>query len=144
MRGLAQGGQVQAAGVVSTNDHGEGIFKAQRLRDGDVVARGVEAADGVENGLGIPIDGLLEDRGEGRAGVFDVGVDAAGDERLMADVTAGEIEAAFNFEIGLGFDLLSEEFTEDYLLGEVFCADDGVVGARGRAGGQQQTGRECC
>jgi len=54
----------------------------------------------------------------------------------MADVAAGEIEAALDLEMGFGFDLLGEEFAEDDLFGEVFCADDGVVGAGRGAGGE--------
>ena len=91
--------------------------------------------------FGSRCEGLLEDRGERGAGVFDVGVDAARDQRLMADVAAREIEAALDFEVGFGFDLLSEKFAEDNLLGEVFCADDGVVGARRRAGARMQRDR---
>jgi hypothetical protein len=49
--GLAEGGEVQAAGVVAANDHGEGVFKAERRGDDDVVAGGVEGADGGEDAL---------------------------------------------------------------------------------------------
>ena len=63
-----------------------------------MVARGVEGADGGEDLRGVALAGwrerLLEDGGEGGAGVLDVGVDAAGGERLLADVAAGEVEAA--------------------------------------------------
>jgi len=89
LRGLGECGEVQAAGVIATNDHGEGVFKTQRLGDGDVVALGVEAPDGVESGLRVTVDGLFEDCCQGGAGVFDVGVDAAGNEGLMADVASG-------------------------------------------------------
>ena len=82
----------------------------------------------------IAIERLLENGGEGGAGVFDVGIDAPGDQGLVADVAAGEIEAALDLEMRLGFDFLGEQFAEDHLLGEVLGADDGMVGARRGAG----------
>ena len=90
--------------------------------------------------FGITVDGLLEDCGERRAGVFDVGIDAARNERLIADVAAGEVETALDFETGPGFDLLREQLAEDDLFGEVLCADDGMIGARRRAT-DEETGR---
>jgi hypothetical protein len=80
---------------------------------------------------------LFENRGKCGAGVLDIGVDAAGDEGLVADVAAGEIEAALDLDMGFGFDFLGEEFAEDDLFGEVLCADDGVVGTRRGAGGEK-------
>ena len=88
-----------------------------------------------ERGLRIAINGLLQYRGECGAGVFNVGVDAAGNQRLMADVTAGEIEAALDLQMCFRFDLLREQLAEDDLLSEILCADDGVFG-RGAANNQ--------
>jgi hypothetical protein len=48
----------------------------------------------------------------------------------VADIAACEVKTAFHFEIGPGFNLLGEKFAEDDLLGEVFGADDGMVGPR--------------
>jgi hypothetical protein len=85
---------------------------------------------------------LLEDGGERGAGVFDVGVDATGGEGLLADVAAGEVEAAVDFNVGLalggvdGFDLLGEQFAEDDLLGEVLGANNYFRGAGRRAGAE--------
>ena len=53
----------------------------------------------------------------------------------MADVGAGEIEAAFDREMSFVFDLLGDEFSEDELLGEVLGADDDAVFAGWAAGG---------
>ena len=68
---------MEPARVVSANDHGEGVFKAKRIGNCDVVSRSVEPAHGIENGLWISIDRLLEDGSEGGSGVFNVGVDAS-------------------------------------------------------------------
>ncbi len=43
----------------------------------------------------------------------------SGEDRLLADECAGEIEAALDGQVSAGFDDLSEEFSEDELLGEV-------------------------
>jgi len=107
-----------------------------------VVARGVEARDGADDAAGVAIDGLFEDGGEGGAGVLDVGVDAAADEGLLADVAAGEVEAAIDAATAKGFDLLSEELADDGLLGEVLGANDDARGAWGRAGGQADGSKE--
>src|ERR1700751_4717497 len=68
--GLAEGSEVQAAGVVSADDHGEGVVEAEGRTDGDMVFRGVEAAHGIENLLRVAVDRLLEDGGERGSGVF--------------------------------------------------------------------------
>ncbi len=140
--------RLRRLGVVGADDHGEGVFEAEWRFDADVVARGVERADGGEDGGCVALAGrrerLLEDGGERGSGVLDVGVDAAGDEGLLADVAAGEVEAAVDFSVGLafgcvdGFDLLGEEFAEDDLFGEVFGADDDSGGARRRAGAEER------
>ena len=52
------------------------------------------------------------------------------DERLVADVAAGEVEPSLHLEIGFGFDFLRKKLAEDDLLGEILRANDGVVGAR--------------
>ncbi len=77
------------AGVGTTDDHGEGVLKAEAGEDADVVAVVVEASDGGVDGGGVAVEGLFEDGGQGGAGVFDVGVDAVGEEGLLAEVGAG-------------------------------------------------------
>ena len=138
-RGLAEGSDMEALGVVRANDHGERVVETKGWSGGDLVALLVEAADGCEDAVGVAVggigQGLLEDGGEGGAGVLDVGVEASGEHGLLANVTAGEVKAALDGEMGFDFDFLGKEFAQDDLLGEVFCADDGVVGAGRGTGG---------
>ena len=100
---IGDGLEVEAVGVGSADDHGEGVFEAEAGFDLNLEALIVELRDGVEDGGGVACgwERLLEDGGEGGAAVLDVGVDAAGDESLMAEVAAREIEAAFDF-VGCG------------------------------------------
>ena len=88
--------------------------------------------DAIVNGLAIGTRRLLEDRGQRGAGVFGIDVDASGENALVGDVGAAEIEAALDGELGLVFDLLGDDFSEDDLLGEVLASDDdaGAVGCR--------------
>ena len=147
--GFGEGVEIEAVGVIAADDHGEGVFEAEGRLYFDVEALVVEAGDGVEHPVGGAVglwgEGLFEDGGEGGAGVFDVGVDTAGDEGLVAEVGTGEVEAAF-YGLGValfcgdGFDLLGEEFAEDDLFGEVFGSDDDVVGAGWGAAGEEQEG----
>jgi hypothetical protein len=57
---------------------------------------------------------------------------------LLADVTAGEVEATLDFQMGFGFDLLGEQLAENHLLSKVFGTDDGVVGTRRCATGHEE------
>ena len=139
--------QVETVGVGAAHDHREGVVEAEAGFDFDLIFRRVELRDGGEDLRGVFVDGLLEDSGQGGAGVFDVGVDAAADEGLMAEVAAGEVEAAVYFvrlAFGLvdGFDLLGEEFAEDDLFGEVFGADGDAGAARGGAGTEKNCGKQ--
>jgi len=59
LRGLGECGEVQRRASSPTNDHGEGVFKTQRLGDGDVVARGVEAPTVSRADCGSRLTGCL-------------------------------------------------------------------------------------
>ena len=85
---------------------------------------------------------LFQDRGEGGAGVFGVDVDTASENCLMADVTAGKVEAAFDHKMSFVFDLLRDDFTKDELLGEILGADDDSAFTRRTAGREQRDKRE--
>jgi len=83
---------------------------------------------------------LFENSGQSRAGVFGVNIDSSGEDGLVADEGAGQIEAALDWQVSARLDNLREELTENELLGEVFGADYDVVRMRGAAGyGQEQS-----
>ena len=91
--------------------------RAEIERFGDVVQGFLHH---IKDLLMIGLWRLLQDSGERGAGVFHVGVDAGGQQRLMTDIAAREIKAAINGQARLGGEVLREQLAEDELLGEVF------------------------
>jgi len=114
---------MEALRVIPAHDHGEGVLEAERLGDFEVETLGVTLLDARVNVAGVAAGRFVEDCGEGRAGVFDVKVEIAGEKRFLAQEGAPEIGFAVDVNAGAGFDMLSEEFGEDDLLGEKFGAD---------------------
>jgi hypothetical protein len=114
---------VEALGVFAADDHGEGILEAERLGNFEVETLGVALLDAMVDIVRVAAGGFVEDGGEGRAGVFDVEVEVAGEERFLAEERAAEIGFAIDVEAGAGFDVLGEELGEDDLFGEEFGAD---------------------
>ena len=134
---LRDGFQTQAASVIAANFYGEGVIKSEGLADVEIETAGILGLDLVVNLLGIAGRRLFQNRGERGAGVFGVDIDAAAQNGLMADVAAGEIEAAFYRKMGCVFDLLGDDFAEDELLGEIFGTDDDEIRTRRSAGGEE-------
>ena len=62
-----------------------------------------------------------------RARIFRIDVDSSGENRLVADEGASQVETALHRQMSAGFDDLSEQFSEDELLGEVFGANDNAI-----------------
>jgi hypothetical protein len=114
---------MEVFGVVATNDHGKRIFEAEGLGDFEVEALGVKLLDAIVDGSGIAGRRLVEDGGEGGAGVFDIKVELAGLESFVDEERAAEVCLADDGDAGAGFDVLSEKFGEDNLFGEELGAD---------------------
>src|SRR5579862_758961 len=85
---------------------------------------------------------LFQDRGERGARIFGVNVNASTENGLLANERSGEIELALDGELCLPLDLLSQDFSEDELLGEVLGANHNSVLTRGQAGCQHKRERE--
>jgi len=58
----------------------------------------------------------------------------------MADVTSREVEPALYLEMGFGFNFLRQKLAQHHLLGEVLGSDDGMIGPRRSAAGQEECG----
>src|SRR5690348_17725595 len=114
---------MQAAGVVTANLDGKGIVEAERRQDRKLKLLLVFLFHLVVHGGGIFERRLLEDGGEGGAGVLGVNINSARQHGLLADVGAGQIEAALHLEVSLRLNLLGNQFAEDELLRKIFGAD---------------------
>jgi hypothetical protein len=114
---------VETLGVIAADDHGKGVLKAERLGDFEVEPFGVTLLNATVNVARVGGRRFVEDGGQGRAGVFDVEIEVAGEERLLAKERAAEIGFAIDVYSGAGFDVLGEKLGENDLLGEKFGAD---------------------
>jgi len=119
---VGHGEEVEALRVVATDDHGESVFKAERLGENEVEALSVLIFDASVDGGGgiVGRRGFVEDGGESGAGVLDVEIEIAGEEGLVDKESAAEIGLANDRDAGASFDVLGEEFGENDLLGEKF------------------------
>ena len=115
--------EMEALGVFAADDHGESILKAEGLGDFEIETLGVALFHASIDVVRVRARRFVENGGQGGAGVFDIEVEIAGEERLLAEEGAAGIGFAVDVDGGAGFDVLSEELGEDYLLGEEFGAD---------------------
>ncbi len=74
----------------------------------------------------------MKDGRQRRAGIFDVGVDVAGQHRAIADQGAAEVQPAIHPEAGIAFDRLRQQLAEHELFGEIFRADHDRAAAPSR------------
>src|SRR6266853_6311691 len=106
--------------VIAADDHGESIFKAKRLGDFKMEAIGVELLDAIVDSARIALRSFVQDGSERGAGVFDVEVELAGEERFVDEECAAKIGLSDDGNAGFSFDVLRQEFGEHDLLGEKF------------------------
>jgi hypothetical protein len=118
-RGIGERTELKPARGLAANDDGEGIVEAQRVHDFQVETRGVLAFGLVVHAPGVAFYRLLQNGGERSAGVLHIGVDSPRQQRLMADVGAGEIKPPLHVQPRLRFQMLRKHLAQDSLLGEV-------------------------
>jgi hypothetical protein len=70
---------------------------------------------------------LFENRGQRRARIFRIDIDSSGKNGLLADECASQIKAALDGQMSAGFNDLSEDFSENELLGEILGADHNAI-----------------
>src|SRR5437879_8962576 len=106
--------------VIAANNHGESILETKRVGDFEMEPIGVELLDAVIDGGGITLGSFVEDGGERRAGVFNVEVELASEERFVDKECAAKIGLSDDGNARFGFDVLGQEFGEHNLFGEEF------------------------
>ena len=125
---------MQAAGVFAANNDCECVVEAERRHHFKLKPLFVLRLDFAEHGGGIAFDRIMQNRGESRAGIFDIGVNAARQKRLLADIAAGEIETPLDAQVRARLEVFREDFAEKRLLGKILRADnDGVASPRAAA-----------
>src|SRR5207302_1888180 len=124
-------------GVVAADNHGESVFKTERLGDFEVTALGVQLLDTIVDGGGITLRSFVEHGGKGSAGILDVEVKLAGLESFVDEERAAEIGLTNDGDAGASFDVLGEKFGQNDLFGEKFGADGDFGLRRPRAGGDE-------
>src|SRR5579872_5493651 len=143
LRRLRNGGQMQAARVRPTNFDGKCVIEAKRRQNRKMELLLVLLFHFFIHGVGILQRRLLENGGQRRARVLRVHVNPPRQHGLLADIGSGEIEAALDFEVSPGFDLLRNQFAQDELLREVLGADYHHVLSRWTAAHQDEGERKC-
>src|ERR1035438_8663939 len=76
--------------------------------------------------LGIAGRMFFQDGGERGSGVLDVHIDASGEQGLMTDIGAGQIEAPLDRLAKSALQQLRQQFAQDKLFGKVLGADGGA------------------
>jgi hypothetical protein len=127
---------METLGVLGADNHGEGIFEAERFGDFELKSLGVELLDAAVDGVGIALRGFVEDGREGRTGVFDVEIEVSCEKSFVDEERAAEIGFADNGDAGASFDVLGEELGENDLLGEKLGADSNF--GSGRMAGEKK------
>src|SRR5438132_3347615 len=102
--------QMEIFGVAAADDHGESVFKTERLGDFEVKALGVQLLDTIVDGGGITLRSFVEHGGKGSAGILDVEVKLAGLESFVDEERAAEIGLTNDGDAGASFDVLGEKF----------------------------------
>lgn len=137
------GAEMQAIGVLAADDHGEGIFKTERLGQLKRKALSILLFDAaVDGGGAIRAGGFVENGGESGAGVLDVEIEIAGEKSFVDEERAAEVGFADDGDAGAGFNVLSEKFGKNDLLGEKFGADGEMRPRMAASDGEKKSGEE--
>jgi hypothetical protein len=128
---------MEALGVFTADDHGESVLETEWLGDFEIESLGVALLDATVDVVRVGGGGFVEDCGQGGAGVLDIEVEVAGEERFLTEECAAEIGFAFDVNAGASFDVLGEELGEYDLFGEKF-GTDGQMGLVFSAAGKNR------
>ncbi len=112
-RGLRDGFQAEAASVVAANFDGESVVEAEWRAHGEVEALHIFRLDLVVDFFMIGAGLFFQDCGESGAGVFGIDIDAACENGLVANVSAGEIESGARREDEFGIRFAERSFLRE-------------------------------
>src|SRR5437016_11305078 len=90
--------KVELRGIVTAHHHGECIVESERRHHFHAVSRTILPLYATKYRQRIALRRFMQDRGESRACVFGIKIDFPGDERLMTQQSAAEIDAPFHVQ----------------------------------------------
>src|ERR1700686_4948058 len=111
--------EVELRGIITAHYHGESIVEPERRHHFHCESSSVLLLYAMKYGRGIVLRRFIQDRGESRAGIFGIKVDFPGNERLMAEQGATEVDAPFHTQRRMRLNLLREQLRQHDLLGEI-------------------------
>src|ERR1700674_5274838 len=118
--GFGQRLKVQLARVLAADHHRKGVVKAKRRPDAETELCFIALLHVLIDILFVAARLLFKNCRQCRARIFRIDIDSSGEDCLVADECASQVETAFHRQMSTGFDDLREQFSEDELLGEVF------------------------
>src|SRR5580692_1219800 len=81
---IRHGAEMEIVGVVAADDQGEGVFEAERFGELEIETLSVLLFDALVDGSRAVCSGrFVQDGGEGRASVFNVEIEVAGEEGFL-------------------------------------------------------------
>src|SRR6266478_5391584 len=111
--------KVELRGIITAHHHGERIIESERRHHFHTKSRTILVLYAMKYRRRIGLRRFMQDRGESRACVFGIKIDFPGDERLMTQQSATEINAPLHMQRRMCLNLLREQLRQDNLLGEV-------------------------
>jgi hypothetical protein len=71
---------------------------------------------------------LFENSGQRRSRIFRINIDSSGENRLLANKSSSQIKTALHCKMRASFNNLSEEFSQNKLLGKILGANHNSIG----------------
>src|SRR5882672_7038240 len=111
--------KAELRGVISAHHHGKRIVESERRHHFHAESRTILVLYAMKYRRRIVLRRFTQDRGESGPCVFGIKVDFPGNERLMTEQSAAEIDAPFHMQRRMRFNLLREQLRQHNLLGEI-------------------------
>ena len=111
------------ASLGSAHHHRESIVDPQRIQPFDLEPSRIFGSNTRQHSRRIVVGRVLQNRGQGRAGVFRIEVDFLVEQGPMRQQRAAQVQLPLHFLLQPMFQMLRDDLAEDHLLGEVLRSD---------------------
>ncbi len=116
-RHVRDGAQPEALCILAANHDGEGIVESERRANLKSEAIAVAVSNGTVDRVSVIRGTLSEDGLEGRSGIFGVQIHLTGQQCLVTDQRATQVEPAIDLQGRMHFDLLGQQ-----LIARMICS----------------------